>query len=322
MNSTYDATELKETKDLYLELYTEPRQEHPDLLEAIHAAAYKNNTYGYSSVATKAQLGAFDSKSLIEHTSAFHTAERIVVAGVGIEHQKLVDLTNEYLGNVANGEKDAVLKVPPQYTGGIQLAPGADELTHFSLGFQAPSWNDADVIPLLLLQTLLGGGGAFSAGGPGKGMLTRVYRNVLNGNPWVINAKADANVYNDTGLFTFSGSALGSDAASLVDVLVKEAKATTGLYTDIELSRAKNQLKSSILLSLENRQVQQHDLGSQVLTYGSVQGLSSWISKINAVQGSDLQTLAAKLLSSPVSVAATGDVSNVPSYDAIATHFR
>jgi processing peptidase subunit alpha len=30
------------------------------------------------------------------------------------------------------------------------------------------------------MQMLLGGGGSFSAGGPGKGMYSRLYTNVLN----------------------------------------------------------------------------------------------------------------------------------------------
>ena len=322
LNSTYKNPELAETKDLYLELFAEPKAEHPDIVDAIHAAAYKNNTYGFSPHATKAQLDNITTESLINHTAKFHTSDRMVVSAVGVEHAELVDLANEYLGNVP-ASSSPVETVAPTYTGGIQLAPGgADGLTHFSFGFQAPSWNDADVIPLLVLQTLMGGGGAFSAGGPGKGMMTRVYRNVLNGHPWVINAKADANVYNDTGLFTLSGSVVPSDAANLADVLVKEAKNMTGAVTDVELARAKNQLKSSILLSLENRQVQQQDMASQVLSYGSIQDVNAWITKINAVKGSDIQTLAAKILSTPASVAASGDVSNVPTYEQIASQFR
>jgi processing peptidase subunit alpha len=33
---------------------------------------------------------------------------------------------------------------------------------------------------LATMQMLLGGGGSFSAGGPGKGMYSRLYTNVLN----------------------------------------------------------------------------------------------------------------------------------------------
>lgn len=42
------------------------------------------------------------------------------------------------------------------------------------------SVTDPDFIAFCVLQSLLGGGGSFSAGGPGKGMFTRLYLNVLH----------------------------------------------------------------------------------------------------------------------------------------------
>jgi hypothetical protein len=37
----------------------------------------------------------------------------------------------------------------------------------------------ADRVPICVLQSLLGGGNSFSAGGPGKGMYSRLYREVI-----------------------------------------------------------------------------------------------------------------------------------------------
>ena len=42
------------------------------------------------------------------------------------------------------------------------------------------SWHDPDLYAICTLQMLMGGGGSFSAGGPGKGMHSRLYRSVLN----------------------------------------------------------------------------------------------------------------------------------------------
>jgi hypothetical protein len=40
------------------------------------------------------------------------------------------------------------------------------------------------------VDTLLGGGSSFSAGGPGKGMYSRLYREVLNSFAWAETANA------------------------------------------------------------------------------------------------------------------------------------
>jgi len=43
-----------------------------------------------------------------------------------------------------------------------------------------PEFQEEDFIPFAVLNMMMGGGGSFSAGGPGKGMFTRLYLNVLN----------------------------------------------------------------------------------------------------------------------------------------------
>lgn len=53
-------------------------------------------------------------------------------------------------------------------------------LAHVVLGFEGVSITHADFVPYCVLQMLLGGGGSFSAGGPGKGMFTRLYVDVLH----------------------------------------------------------------------------------------------------------------------------------------------
>ena len=54
------------------------------------------------------------------------------------------------------------------------------ELAHCVLGLQSCSHQDPDFIAFCVLNMMMGGGGSFSAGGPGKGMYTRLYLNVLN----------------------------------------------------------------------------------------------------------------------------------------------
>lgn len=48
------------------------------------------------------------------------------------------------------------------------------------IGLEGCSLHDPDFIAICVLNMMLGGGGSFSAGGPGKGMYTRLYTNVLN----------------------------------------------------------------------------------------------------------------------------------------------
>ena len=51
--------------------------------------------------------------------------------------------------------------------------------THVGIMFNGAALEQKDQNTQLVVQTMLGGGMSFSAGGPGKGMLTKLYRECL-----------------------------------------------------------------------------------------------------------------------------------------------
>jgi len=57
------------------------------------------------------------------------------------------------------------------------------------------------ILPYAVIQCMLGGGSAFSSGGPGKGMHSRCYRYMLNLYGWIETALAINQPYSNTGVF-------------------------------------------------------------------------------------------------------------------------
>ena len=107
----------------------------------------------------------------------------------------------------------------------------------------------------------------------------------------------------------------------LVAALVDEMKKMTGSISPEELSRAKNQLTSSLLMNLESRPVLFEDIGRQTLIYGARVPPEQLVSEIAAVTAADLNAIATKMLKTPPSVAVYGDTTSVPRYDLIAKQF-
>ena len=85
----------------------------------------------------------------------------------------------------------------------------------------------------------MGGGGSFSAGGPGKGMYTRLYTNVLNRYHWLYSATAYNHTYIDTGLFCIHASATPSHVREMTEVIVHEMVSMAGNLIDGELAVSK-----------------------------------------------------------------------------------
>jgi processing peptidase subunit alpha len=195
--------------------------------------------------------------------------------------------------------------IPSQYTGGFltlpPIPPPANpmlpRLSHIHLAFEALPISSPDIYALATLQTLLGGGGSFSAGGPGKGMYSRLYTNVLNQHGWVESCVAFNHSYTDSGLFGIASSCAPSHVAQMLEVMCRELKSLgdeTGYAAlkDGEVQRAKNQLRSSLLMNLESRMVELEDLGRQVQVHGRKVGVKEMCKKIEDVTVKDLRRVA------------------------------
>ncbi|XP_017025246.1 mitochondrial-processing peptidase subunit alpha [Drosophila kikkawai] len=306
-----------------------PEQE-PILMDMIHSAAYRDNTLGLPKLCPVDNLDHIDRKVLLNYLKYHHSPSRMVIAGVGVDHDELVDHVKRYfVEDKAIWESESLDDAGPkqvdtsiaQYTGGlvkeeceipIYAAAGLPELAHVVLGFEGCSHQDKDFVPLCVLNIMMGGGGSFSAGGPGKGMYSRLYTKVLNRYHWMYSATAYNHAYADTGLFCIHGSAPPQHMNDMVEVLTREMMAMAAEPGREELMRSKIQLQSMLLMNLESRPVVFEDVGRQVLVTGHRKRPEHFIKEIESVTAADIQRVAQRLLSSPPSVAARGAIHNLP----------
>lgn len=202
---------------------------------------------------------------------------------------------------------------PSRYTGGFlslpaippPLNPALPRLSHIHVAFEAVPISSPDIYALATLQTLLGGGGSFSAGGPGKGMYSRLYTNVLNQHGWVESCVSFNHSYTDSGLFGISASCDPRYVSHMLDVICRELQSLsleTGFSAlkAAEVQRAKNQLKSSLLMNLESRMVELEDLGRQVQVHGRKIGVKEMCAKIDALTIEDLRRVARTVVTGQV----------------------
>lgn len=202
---------------------------------------------------------------------------------------------------------------PSHYTGGfltlpplpIPPNPTLPRVSHIHLAFESLPISHPDIYALATLQTLLGGGGSFSAGGPGKGMYSRLYTNVLNQYGWVENCMAFNHAYTDSGLFGISAACGTTFVPRMLDTMARElsllsAETGFGRLGEVEVKRAKNQLRSSLLMNLESRMVELEDLGRQVQVHGRRIPVKEMVQSIEAVTVKDLRRVASQVFKGEV----------------------
>ncbi|KAG7353224.1 peptidase M16 family protein [Nitzschia inconspicua] len=309
-----------------------------NLAEALQVAAYGvDQQLGKLHFATPESI-PFLNAALVEdfyQKNIRNNPKGMVVAGAGIEHNELVDMTKEYFGNVE--QQSGPLTIPSKYRGGSHFIETHSSSTVYqtilpekeqckvALAFPVGGWHSDSMVTACVLQALLGGGSSFSAGGPGKGMYSRMYQQVLNKYGWIETAEAFTTFAEEEGLFGVSaGTASPENVPELVKVIADQlARIAVEPVGGVELSRARNMLKCNILTQLESRLIVFEDMGRQILTYGKIEDAASTCQKIDSVTGEDVQKLVQDMLQKAPTLAATGSyINKIPRYEQVCNLFR
>ncbi|KAF7307160.1 hypothetical protein MIND_00509600 [Mycena indigotica] len=327
------------------ELSSKPEQIIPEIL---HNVAYGGTGLGNPLMCAEERIDSINGHTLRSFMKQWYRPERMVIAGAGMPHQQLVELTEQYFSSLKSPEVDAstlqTRHVPPlplssssqpsvviksraasylyptpssndsalanatlgsSYTGGHRFiySPEA-EFNHLYLGFEGAGIHDDDIYALATMQVLLGGGGSFSAGGPGKGMYSRLYTHILNRYPQIDHCASFHHIYSDSSLFGLFASFVpavkgqrGGDKPSAIMPLLAHQLSLL-LYTSVpqeELQRAKNQLKSALTMALESRAVEVEDLGRQILVHGRKLSMDEMAAKIDLLQSADINKVAQRV---------------------------
>lgn len=292
--------------------------------ELMHQVAWQNNALGLPLWCDQFTVKNMTPDNLREFRSSFFQPNRIIVGGVGVEHERMVELSEQLFGDMDNGAE--IAKVPSRYTGGEIRKTMAldDDFAHVALVFETENWHSADLMAMCTLNMMMGGGGHFSAGGPGKGMFTRIYQEALGRYSWLNGLHCSHSIYDDSAIFAYYGTALPSHAGDLVNVIVDQAKgAAERAASPEELQRAKTALATNICFDFEDRQVIFEDICRQVQVYGEHRTPNQWHDQINKITAKDVQRVAQKMLKSKPSLVAIGpDISEVPMYDDVCALFN
>lgn len=293
--------------------------------ELLHAAAYtEQGALGMPLWCPSRNLEKLSEVDLKNFMQTHYTSDRMVLSACGIEHDALVSYANKYFGDLPSQPLNGIkpVKKPSVYVGSDRRVQADSPLTHVTLAFDAGDWNSPNILEICALHMLLGGGGSFSAGGPGKGMYSRLYTNVLNRNHWVDSCTAFNTMYMDGGLIGVYGTCEPKNAGRLVDVICAELENVASKpLSEEETNRAKNALKSSALMRLESRQATYEDLGRQLLCFGKYEPIEDICKRIDAITPASLQEAAKSALKSKLTMASFGDVSAIPYYEQVANRF-
>ncbi|KAI6652769.1 hypothetical protein LOD99_4155 [Oopsacas minuta] len=302
----------------------------PLLTDYTYASAYSLNTVGLPSVCPEGGVSQIRREHILWYLSAHYRPNRIVLAGLGISHSALLDIAGKYFEQpeVSWGEaKDEPDESIAQYTGGEirierNLPPvigpnPLPNLAYFTITSECVSYEHPLFFAYAVLDIMMGGGSSFSAGGPGKGMYSRLYANVMNYYTFVYSAQSMLHIHGDTGIYSLYGSVPHEFSNKLCQILIEEMKRLSQLPGHEELSRAKKMLQSNMLMNLESHVIMFEDLGRQILVHDRYHNAKELYERLENVTSLQIVEAGEKLLEGKLSMVAVGKLDLIPSLEEV-----
>ena len=159
------------------------------------------------------------------------------------------------------------------------------EQSHVCLGASSYPQNHDDRYSSYVLNTLLGGS-----------MSSRLFQNVREKRGLAYAVFSGLSAYRDAGSFTIYAGCSNEAVGEVIDLVVEELRGVKQApVPDAELQRAKDHLKGSLMLSLENTASRMSHLARQEIYFDRQFGLDETLQGIERVTADDVQRVAADL---------------------------
>lgn len=311
MHATMDPDELEREKSVICQ---EIHQAHdtPDdvVFDLFQEVAFPEQPLGRPVLGTEDVVRILTRDNIQSYLKNEYTAPETVFCAAGrIDHDALVDMIGNAFGELSaqatNGRADA------HYKGGNQMVARDLEQLHLVLGFNGIGYKDDGFYAASIFSTLFGGG-----------MSSRLFQEVREDRGLAYSIYSFLSCYEDAGLFGIYAGTSADETAELIPVIATEAHKVIDHIDDAEITRARAQLKASILMARESTSSRVEQLARQVMLFGRHLPVEEIVAKIEAVDSDDVKSVAAKLFSGTPTVTAVGPTSEMEPFETLAARFN
>jgi len=316
-NSTFGAQEIERERGVILREMQEVEMNLQEVVfDHLHAVAYQGTPLGRTILGPAANIKSISRDDLTHYISTHYKGPRMVLAGAGgVEHASLVQLGEEHFKKIGTVYPNEIpIDLNCRYTGSdVRVRDDSMPLAHVAIAVEGCGWTNPDNIPLMVANTLIGNWDRAMGGGANNSSPLAQYCNELG---LAHSFQSFNTCYKDTGLWGiyFVTDALNQE--NMVFNIQNEWMRLATTVTDFEVNRAKNLLKTNMLLQLDGTTPICEDIGRQMLCYGRRMPQHELEARIDAVDAQMVKDVCYKYIYDRCpAVAAVGPVENLPDYN-------
>lgn len=292
LHPTFTPEDLEREKGVILE-EIKIDEDNPDYLinELFTQNFWKGDALGRPILGTKKTVSSFDQDTIFSFYRNRFTPRNIVFSAAGnLEHESFVAEVERHFGSLEPDSSHTLPhREPPASNPHITLKrKKALEQVQLCLGVPAPEVSHPDRYAIYLLNSILGGG-----------MSSRLFQTIREDRGLAYSIFSEMSPYRDTGsLCIYAGVAIDKTHQAL-ELTLRELKRLKQETVSVsELSRAKDQLKSNMVMGLESGSSRMANLARQQMYFGRFFGVEEITQEIEAVTPEEIQRLANELFRS------------------------
>ncbi|KAI5896335.1 uncharacterized protein SCHCODRAFT_02614550 [Schizophyllum commune H4-8] len=322
-NSKLEASAIERERDVIIREQQEvDKQLEEVVFDHLHAVAFQGQALGRTILGPKANILSLKRDDLSSYIQKNYTADRMVLVGAGgVDHSELVKLAEKHfstlpisknpipLGRLAHPKADFV---------GSEVRLRDDTLgtANIAIAVEGVGWSSPDYFPMMVMQSIIGNWDRSLGAAP---LLSSRLSHIVSANNLANSFMSFSTSYSDTGLW---GIYLVSENTTNLDDLVhftlKEWTRMSMAPTEVEVERAKSQLKAGLLLGLDGTTAVAEDIGRQLVTSGRRMTPEQIENAVNAVTVDEIKRVAQKYLwDQDFALAAIGNIEGLLDYSRI-----
>lgn len=274
-HSKFGAAELEKERNVILEEIF-MSEDAPDnlVIELLHQAMFESSPFGRPTLGTAKTISKLQREDFITYMKKNYHPRNVVISVAGnVTEQEALEKISRAFDRFAPAPAPKKPK-PALYAPGISLRNKDIEQVHLALAFPALPWRgDADTFALTALATIFGGG-----------MSSRLFQKLREEHGLVYSAYAQWVGCTDVGYFMIYAAL---NPANLPDALRLTLEECRRMFTDrvseAQLSKAREQLKSNQLMSLESSNACMNSNGAWMMLLNKIISTDETVAMIDAI---------------------------------------
>lgn len=305
-HSTLPEEEIERERQVILQEIGMTHDTPDDLVfDQYYEAAYPGQTLGAPILGT-ADIITNMSRTPLEGFMRKHytPAESVISAAGNVDHDAFVALVEQHFNALPENTETSVAAA--SYKGGEHRDEKDLEQAHFILGFQSVSRLSPDHYTAQALSTLFGGG-----------MSSRLFQEVREKRGLVYSIFSFNSGYQDDGQFGIYAGTGPESMSEIMPVICDEIRKLCDNVNETEVTRAKTQLKSSLLMGRESMMNRADQQAKHILFRGEQFAVENVITQIDAISVSGVKALAEQIFASRPTLAAIGPLDNLEPFEKI-----